>query len=363
MISEVIIRHIYRFFFLVLASYGIFYFSYKYYIPWPGHNDYNQYYPMYVEPLDFDKAQSPFVYRQLSAVVVNMLYETGIFYPNEIQFVSSAYDQRVFFSVLLSNYLALLLTAMIVGMSVSRLVKRNTLLPPLLAELLCFTAFFTQRGVLTEMTEGWSWFLIALGFYAYLNRRLWMTILVLLLSIFQRETIPLIFGVFSVLDWAIDSWQEPSKKTSRFFIWIFVGAVFSFGSYLVMRTVLFPVAEYGSGTQLDMRTMLANLMHFGVDIFSFNLSRELVFQGFITQNTYLILGLTVLMCMYTHRRQLGDFLLKKSYFVQITSALLLLDLVGIAAGIGNNIGRIAAVLTPVIAVYSVVLMTDLDAKS
>ncbi len=60
-----------RLFLILLASYGLFFFSYKYYVPIRA--DFYRYYPMYERPLDFTAASAPFVYRQVSAVVTHLL--------------------------------------------------------------------------------------------------------------------------------------------------------------------------------------------------------------------------------------------------------------------------------------------------
>lgn len=89
---------------LFVVSYGLLYFSYKYYVPWSGGIDFASYYNMYLSPLDFDATTSPFIYRQLSAIVTHLVYAAGIFYPNAIWFHDPRYDQHVFFAALLTNY-------------------------------------------------------------------------------------------------------------------------------------------------------------------------------------------------------------------------------------------------------------------
>ena len=343
----------YRVLFLIVASYGILYFSYKFYLPWPGDNDFDQYHPMYLRPLDFTQADAPFIYRQFSAVATNVVYRMGIFYPNEIQFAAVGYEQRVFFSVLLSNYVALLLTAIVVGNTIIHITKSDSLLPPLMGGMLCFTAFFAQKGVLTEMTEGWTWFLVAIGFYAYLRRQLWFILPVLFLSIFQKETISIVFGVLAAIDLLASFWNQ---KVNSFYKWTFAGSFFTFIGYLLVRIVLLPVGgKYES--QVNTASMMAHLTNF----FTAGFSSTLFFQGFITQNTYLIFGFTTLLFTFLQQKSgLAYLLLQKSYFLPISGAMLLLYLVGIAAGIGNNIGRIAAILTPIIATYIVVLLCAIE---
>src|SRR5579863_9142962 len=68
-----------RFAVLSLASYGLLYFSYKWYAPTDGDFVY-EYYKMYVRPVDFSIADAPFIYRQFSAALSNMIYSSGIYY-------------------------------------------------------------------------------------------------------------------------------------------------------------------------------------------------------------------------------------------------------------------------------------------
>lgn len=58
-----------RFALLGSASCGLLYFSYKFLIPWSGTNDFQYYYRMYRSPLNLQLAPSPFVLRQVSAVL------------------------------------------------------------------------------------------------------------------------------------------------------------------------------------------------------------------------------------------------------------------------------------------------------
>src|SRR4051812_44253028 len=98
-------ERILRLFVLVLTSYGLLYFSYKYYIPLQGGSDFTAgYYKMYLAPLDFSVTSPPLVFRQLSAIATHLVYLAGIYYPADIQFHDAAISQRIFFAALLTNY-------------------------------------------------------------------------------------------------------------------------------------------------------------------------------------------------------------------------------------------------------------------
>src|SRR5262245_49881117 len=146
---------------------------------------------MYQRPLDFSAATAPFVYRQISALVTHALYLTGLYYPEGISFSDSAIDQRMFFSALLANYLGLTLAATLAGSAVER--ATGSFAYSLLAGFLCLLSFHTQTAVITGLTDGISWFFVALLYFFYVRRERWPLVAVLVLAIFQREIIPLVF--------------------------------------------------------------------------------------------------------------------------------------------------------------------------
>jgi hypothetical protein len=337
----------YRVVFLVLATYGMLYFSYKYDIP---DVDYFDYYNMYQKPLDIEQAQAPFVYRQLGAVVTNVIYKSGLYYPNAISFADPRFSQRIFFSALLSNYIALLLTAVVVGAIVDRKAGKVLLLPPIIGGLLCFSSFFTQVSIITGLNDGWGWFLAAVGFYGYTIRRLSLVVPVLLVSIFQREVLPTVFFVWSCVDLLFVSRQ---KKRDRFYVFAAAASVLSLLGYVLMRKVLIPVAGYAE--QLDLRSILSSILNI-------HPSKELIMQGVVSQNIYFIFVSVVLLLVALRKQRLisTDNFLMNTGLVQATCALLVILLIGLAAGIENDIGRYGAIITPIVASLTAVHLTDIE---
>ena len=106
-----------RFLLLLTASYGLLYFSHKFYQPvLVQHSDFlDSYYWMYQTPLDFTAANAPWVYRQISAVLTHAMFAAGVYYPNETAFAGPAFDPRLFFAALATNYLGLVLSATLAG--------------------------------------------------------------------------------------------------------------------------------------------------------------------------------------------------------------------------------------------------------
>ena len=114
-------RALFRFSFFAFLSYGFLYFSYKYYIPDFGGNDFFEYYPMYLHPFNYQVAESSWVYRQLTALAVHVVWKMGIFYDTTIAFSTPGYDKQVFFAAIFTNYIALLTTALVVTYSAQKI--------------------------------------------------------------------------------------------------------------------------------------------------------------------------------------------------------------------------------------------------
>ena len=147
-----------QFILLYFLSYGMLYFSYKFYVPDMGGNDFYQYCHMYEHPLDMSQTVAPFIYRQFSAVVTNLIYNSGLYYPAEVAFDNPEL-QKIFFSAILSNYIALTLAAFLVILIVDNKLGKVTFLPSLIGGILCYLAFNATLTTLTGLTEGWGWFL------------------------------------------------------------------------------------------------------------------------------------------------------------------------------------------------------------
>ena len=309
---------------LVLASYGLLYFSYKFLQPWGGTADFYHYYPVYLKPLNLPVAQSPFVLRQVSAVVTHLVWKAHIFYSNQIAFHEPGLDPRVFFAALFANWVFLVLAAATAGEVAQELSGVRDQLAALLAGLLCLLSFHTQYAVLSGDTEGPAWFLLALGMLGYLRRWRVRLALILVLAIVERETLLIAFACLAVLD-LLRNGADRSFKIA-----VCGWALACFGVYVWLRTL-----TGGYSHQLEVGGWVASLhrIHFG---------RELLFQGFLTQNVVLI-AVAAWIAVKGWARDRDRMLLV------LLGMLVCLYLVGFAAGIGNNAGRIAGVLTPAFA--------------
>jgi hypothetical protein len=325
---------------LGLLSYGLLYFSYKFYIPWYGGSDYIEYYKMYVSPLDFSAAHSPWVYRQLSAILTHVVYKSGLYYNDEISFHDLAYDQRIFFAALLTNFVCLLLTATIVGSSVERRGNGGLVVYPLLAGLLCFASFMSQTAVITGLTDGVTWLLIAALVYFYLRESSLSAVGVLLaISIFQREMIAVMFGALACFSLIF------RRGTRRYQAAVLLFSVASFCTYVFIRKFLLPVPGEYEG-QLSVISMLHAIQQFRP-------TKALILQGMLSQNVLILCLLSSFILMLTGGRT------ARIMWVSLLTWAVLAG-ISILEGIGGNLGRVAGAMTPLFAIICTSTLQELE---
>ena len=275
--SGTIRKHGLRLLLYAALSYGLLYFSYKYYLPDAGGQDFYAYYQIYTDPLDFQAASPPFVFRQLSAVLVFLVWKAGVYYPLKIAYHAYGVDQRVFFAAIFVNYVGLTACATAVAAATQKLLPDKGEAWPLLGGALCFFDFFTQQAVLTGLTEGVAWLLLAIGFVGYLNRSRVTILIVLALSVLQRELIAIIFTVFAAA-------MVLRRREARGFHLLVVGAAAAaFLAYVALR--LSGVAAPGYEDQLNPQAVLRNLLDWRRDA-----TADVLFQALLAQNLLIALA-------------------------------------------------------------------------
>jgi hypothetical protein len=183
--------------------------------------------------------------------------------------------------------------------------------------------------VITGAVEGPSWFLLALGFLAYLRKSKVTLAVVLALAIFQRETLLLVFGCIAAFD------LVRHRAEVRFRLMVCAWSAICFAAYLGLRRMV-PGYEY--------QTHLPSLVS---ELRSTRFNSDLLSQGFVSQNVVIIsVALAVAARILTGT--------KGRWIWVLLATLLCLDAVGLAAGIGNNIGRVGGILTPIFAALAAV---------
>jgi hypothetical protein len=178
--------------------------------------------------------------------------------------------------------------------------------------------------VISGLTEGVSWFLLAAGFLAYMRKARVPLLLVLVLSIFQRETIIVALGLIAGFDLVL------TGKERSFRIQICAGAVLCFVGYFLARRLFIP----GFDRQTQLSAMASFVEHM-------RLSKYLFSQTVLNQNIMLIfLGMALLGI------RKGDGL--NRIWVPVLLSMVGIDFLGLAVGV-EDVGRIAAILVPVLA--------------
>ena len=328
-------RALFRLSLFAFLSYGFLYFSYKYYIPDLGGNDFFEYYPMYLHPFNYHVADSSWVYRQLTAAVVHVVWKMGIFYDTTIAFSTPGYDKHVFFAAIFTNYIALLITALVVTYSAQKICSEKSEAWLILAGILCFFCFYVQQAVLTGLTEGISWLLVAVGFLGYVSRSLIPIAVVLCLAVIQRETIPFVFGVLGAVGLFFPG------KTRQFDGLVLLLSLVSFLVYILVRLVLIPIPGNESQLRLlDIAASIASWQH--------KITKDFIFQGLLSQNLLILLATSVTALSLARRfGSAGEPPPMPMSEISVFLTALALVLIGFAAGIEvNNIGRILSILTP-----------------
>jgi len=328
-------RWIYYFIVYSLVTYPLFYFSYKYNMPKFGSDDIYHYLRMYQDPFNFSVADGPFVYRQLSTIIVNYFEKFGIYYDAQISFNDPNFSQRFYFAAILTNWLSLILGSCLVSIHFE---KENTASKNNLAIILvCFIFFNGYSGIfhgLSETTDGVSVALAISCYVAYKNQYKLIFAFLMVISIFQRELLMPIFGAVIFAD--ILQAMYYHKKISRNYIWMFLSTIMTSFVYLYIRLYLLPDS---SGVH-DNQTSISQSIY---TFFNTDINYEFIRQVFFTQNV-LILALFFLILLPKFDR-MNDKYLRKD-LISVSVVFVCIFLFGLAAGIGNNIGRILMYGTP-----------------
>ena len=321
-----------RFALLLVSAYGLFYFSYKNLNPVLFLGDTDYYYGIYRSPLNFHAGLSPFVLRQVGAVLTWLAWKSHLYYPASIAYVDPAYDQRIFFASLLVNWLCLVFAALVSGLLAEEWLGQRNSLMALVAAFLCLLSFQSQAAVITDLAEGPAWLLLGLAFLAYARGAwVWMGGL-LVLSTFQREMILLAVGFTAFLE------LYPTSGRRRFASFTLAGSMCCFLFYVALRRHL-----SGWSFQTSPGSLLLGLVRWHAD-------RDLLFQGFLSQNTLLI----ALTAFAVQARQSPVL---RYWMPKVLAVFLFLALVSLGSYEGNNTGRLTAILTPVFAACAAIALS------
>lgn len=316
----------------LFAFFPLFYLAYKFHVPDFGGNDYFRYYEMYLHPLDLRATQEPWVLRQVQALIVNALYQLGADYETEIAFDSAGYDRSIFFSALVVNSLSVVLSAALLGRFMERRAGKADLVSWGLPVVMGFNfslVFFAFSG----LTEGLSLLMFTVAYLGYRAGHFRTTSLVVLVAAFQRELIPLILlGLV-----AVDLLRPGAQSARQARLGVLVCATISLATNVALRLILSGGAQTSRVSPTALIEALSGLSP---------PDRAFIFQVVLTQNFAFIVALAwVMFRLATGRapRTGGTSVIDFG----VTFALVLVA--GLAAEVGNNIGRLLIFCSPSLA--------------
>ena len=195
--------------------------------------------------------------------------------------------------------------------------------------LLCLMAFHVQSAVITGLVEGVTLLFFALLYLLYLRENRALFAIVLACSIFQREMLPVTFGLIGAFSLLLG---HGNKRYNWFAL---ISSVLSFGADLVVRTYI--IGAPGFEEQLSVGQLLSR--YFLPFDFSARFDR---FKFSFSQNV-LFIAVAISAVVWFRTRVVPKQL------VVLLLSLLGLIVIGLAEEVGNTLGRLSAMLTPALA--------------
>lgn len=340
------ILNTFRYLFIFLMSYGMFYFALRYYNPIIGGIDYLSYANMIVKPFDYQATSSPFVYRQFSTFIASIFYKLNIYKDIGISFGENLTEKKIFFSAILSNFIAILFTSILTIRILDKQIGKS-LIPSLFATLLLIFSFGSINYVFTGLVEGWTWFFVLAAYYAYLKKDLRLFAIILLISIFQKEIVVIAYTLFFFYRY-IDTKLKKTKDNT--YIKMLVISITSFVLYIIIRKVIFPTSGYEN--QLKVNYLISSLT-------STTIKPEMILNYVASQNLILIyIASSISFCVILQKsvKEMRMFIDTKGIIISS----ILLTFIGLSLNIGNNLGRILLIFSPIWVIIIVTNLVELE---
>jgi hypothetical protein len=311
---------------LFFLGLGVFYAGSKFNVPWYGSNDFRHYSKMVENPIDAE-IRAPFGYRVITPMAAHLVWRSGLYYESArtpfkdkfTSFDSVLYDPSILSALIFTNFLFLVFSAffLIEALALDRprdFVGRDYIEEVVFGGLV-FLSFSTVVFGFAGITEGGTLFFVALLLYLHKSEKRSLFLIVVTLSVLQRELIPVVIGVYLL---------ALGPRRNKFYL---VAASAAFMVYLLIRRELSLPGHEG---QLQVASYLENIS-------SFSLTKEFVLQGLLANN--LPIAFLALVALY-RPRELVRFI---PYFIVVTALLIL----SIGTDIGPNTGRILNIALPV----------------
>ena len=298
---------------------GILIFSIKFSIPWFGSNDFINYHNIVISPFINDEV-APFKYRYLTPLFAKFLLNFNFLFQENTSFsinntnISFIFQYQIYQSFIFVNYIFLNLSLVIFYCIFSRKKFTEIQLENINSFIfLLLILFFLSPFSLFSMTgniDGVSIFFLSLLCYLFMVNNYFLFFLFIILSIAQREIIPLLFLIFLVIIF-------PKK-----FKYIFL-CLFSLCLYFIF--IIFINPSNGGESQLSTTGIIKNLISIKIDL-------NLVKHVFIFNYPVVLLIIIIF--------------IKKTYMYRVFLFYLSILVFGVLMGVGNNIGRIIFLTFP-----------------
>ena len=338
-IRSALFQNAFVLFVLLMLSYPLFYFSYKYTLPDMGGADYFHYLHLY-ESWDVEHTEAPFNMRIVGSYGTHLFNKVGLHYDTETVFatVHPELSQQTFFNALFFNYLCVLLSAFVVFQTAKA--RLNNGLLAFIGSLVFLLGFGTIFFLLKPANDACGVLLIAIGFHFYLRRSAWVYP-ILLLCVFQREYALMVFGMLAAVDYFFER--------HRYFVAVLLASIASFGLYYILRKTVFYSPLHDGQTKPGF--FLQSLLH-----------PEIAWGPFIKQLALScnLLWLYVAVVVY---KMWNGIAFNKRFLILVLVLFVQVIFMSIAAGFGNNTGRIFYFTAPILIYFLMHELKELPASS
>ena len=338
-IRSALFQNAFVLFVLLMLSYPLFYFSYKYTLPDMGGADYFHYLHLY-ENWDVEHTEAPFNMRIVGSYGTHLFNEAGLHYDTETVFatVHPELSQQTFFNALFFNYLCVLLSAFVMFHAAKARLKNSLL--AFIGSLVFLLGFGTVFFLLKPANDACGVLLIAIGFHYYLKKSAWVYP-ILLLCVFQREYALMVFGMLAAVDYFFER--------HRYFVAVLLASIASFGLYYILRKTVFYSPLHDGQTKPGF--FLQSLLH-----------PEIAWGPFIKQLALScnLLWLYVAVVVY---KMCNGIAFNKRFLTLVLVLFVQVIFMSIAAGFGNNTGRIFYFTAPILIYFLMHELKELPTSS
>jgi hypothetical protein len=205
-----------------------------------------------------------------------------------------------------------------------------------IGSLVFLLGFGTVFFLLKPANDACGVLLIAVGFHYYLKKSAWIYP-ILLLCVFQREYALMVFGMLAAVDYFFER--------HRYFVAVLLASIASFGLYYILRKTIFYSPLHDGQTKPGF--FLQSLLH-----------PEVAWGPFIKQLALScnLLWLYVALVVY---KTWSGIAFNKRFLTIVLVLFVQVIFMSIAAGFGNNTGRIFYFVVPLVVYYLLMEAKDL----